>query len=97
MLFFNNNALPALGRLLNTLPSLGVTSKNFLILSIGSSAGKESSATQKTLVQFPDSGRSLGEGIGYLLQYSWTSLVTQMVKNPQCRTPGFDPWAEKIL
>ena len=24
-----------------------------------------------------------GEGIGYLLQYSWTSLVVQMVKNPQ--------------
>ena len=28
------------------------------------------------------SGRSLGEVIGYPLQYSWTSLVTQMVKNP---------------
>ena len=27
-------------------------------------------------------GRSLGEGIGYSLQYSWTSLVAQMVKNP---------------
>ena len=26
-------------------------------------------------------GRSTGEGIGYLLQYSWVSLVTQMVKN----------------
>ena len=28
------------------------------------------------------SGRSLGEGIGYPLQYSWASLVTQLVKNP---------------
>ena len=28
----------------------------------------------------PGSGRSPGEGIGYLLQYSWTSLVSQMVK-----------------
>ena len=28
------------------------------------------------------SGRSLGEGIGYPLQYSWASVVTQMVKNP---------------
>ena len=27
-------------------------------------------------------GSSLGEGIGYLLQYSWASLVAQMVKNP---------------
>ena len=23
-----------------------------------------------------------GEGIGYLLQYSWASLVAQLVKNP---------------
>ena len=39
----------------------------------------------------PGSGRSLGEGIGYPLQYSWASLMVredgkeswaQMVKNP---------------
>ena len=30
----------------------------------------------------PESGRSPGEEIGYPLQYSWASLVTQMVKNP---------------
>ena len=30
----------------------------------------------------PGSGRSPGQGIGYPLQYSWTSLVAQMVKNP---------------
>ena len=30
----------------------------------------------------PGSGRYPGEGIGYPLQYSWTSLVAQMVKNP---------------
>ena len=28
------------------------------------------------------SGRSAGEGIGYLLQYFWTYLVAQMVKSP---------------
>ena len=28
------------------------------------------------------SGRSNGEGIGYPLQYSWASLVAQLVKNP---------------
>ena len=27
-------------------------------------------------------GRSAGEGIGYPLQYSWASLVAQLVKNP---------------
>ena len=30
----------------------------------------------------PGSGRYAGEGIGYPLQYSWTSLVAQLVKNP---------------
>ena len=29
----------------------------------------------------PGSVRSPGEGIGYPLQYSWASLVAQMVKN----------------
>ena len=37
-------------------------------------------------------GRSTGEGIGYLLQYSWAFLVAQLVKNClQCRRPGIDP------
>ena len=30
----------------------------------------------------PGSGRSAGEGTGYLLQYSWASLVAQLVNNP---------------
>ena len=30
----------------------------------------------------PGSGRSPGEGIGYPLQYSWTSLLAELVKNP---------------
>ena len=30
----------------------------------------------------PGSGRSAGEGTGYPLQYSWASLVAQLVKNP---------------
>ena len=30
----------------------------------------------------PESERSSGEGIGYTLQYSWTSLVVQLVKKP---------------
>ena len=30
----------------------------------------------------PGSGRSSGEGIGYPLEYSWASLVAQLVKNP---------------
>ena len=30
----------------------------------------------------PGTGRSPGEGIGYPLQYSWASLITQLAKNP---------------
>ena len=30
----------------------------------------------------PGSGQSTGEGIDYPLQYSWASLVAQLVKNP---------------
>ena len=46
-----------------------------------SSVGKESAfnAGDPSLISGP--GRSPGEGIGYPLQYSWVSLVTQMVKN----------------
>ena len=47
----------------------------------GSSAGKELPAMQETPVWLPGSGRSAGEGIGYPLQYSWASLVTQMVES----------------
>ena len=45
----------------------------------------------------PGSGKSPGEGIGYPLQYSWASLVAQLVKNPPaCSRPWFDPWIGKI-
>ena len=42
-----------------------------------SSAGKESACNAGD----PGSGRSPGERIGYPLQYSWASLVAQLVKN----------------
>ena len=61
------------------------------------SDGKESACNAGDLGSIPESGRSPGERIGYPLQYSWTSLVAQLVKNPlQCRIPGFDPWIGKI-
>ena len=46
-----------------------------------SSAGKESACNAGDLSSIPGSGRFPGEGIGYPLQYSWASLMTQMVKN----------------
>ena len=49
----------------------------------------------------PGLGRSPGEGIGYPLQYSWASLLAQMVKNLPAtwktwvRSLGWeDPWEE---
>ena len=47
----------------------------------GSSTGKESTCNAGAPGSIPGSGRSPGEGIGYPLQYSWASLVGQMVKN----------------
>ena len=47
----------------------------------GSSAGKESTCNAGDPDLIPGLGRSAGEGIGYPLQYSWASLVAQMVKN----------------
>ena len=47
-----------------------------------SSAGKESACNVGDLGSVPGLGRSPGEGKGYLLQYSWASLVVQLVKNP---------------
>ena len=36
---------------------------------------------QETPVPIPGLGRAPGEGTGYPLQYSWASLVAQMLKN----------------
>ena len=47
-----------------------------------SSAGKESACNAEDSDLIPGSGSSPGEGIGYPLQYSWASMMAQMVKNP---------------
>ena len=47
-----------------------------------SSVGKESACNTGDPGSIPSLGRSPGEGIGYPLQYSWASLVAQLVKNP---------------
>ena len=58
-----------------------------------SSVGKESACNPGDPSLIPGSRRSVGEGIGYPLQYTWASLVAQLVKNPlaMCGRPGFDP------
>ena len=59
----------------------------------GSSAGVESTCNAGDPGFIPGSGRFAGEGIGYSLQYSWASLVTQLVKNlPAMR----DTWVQSL-
>ena len=53
-----------------------------LIYHIDFLVGKESTCNAGDPGLIPGSGRSPGEGIGYSLQYSWVSLVAQLVKNP---------------
>ena len=47
-----------------------------------SSVGKKSTCNAGDPGSIPGSGRSPGEGIGYPFQYSWASLVAQLIKNP---------------
>ena len=44
----------------------------------------------------PESRRSPGEGIGYPLQYSWASLMAQMVKNlPAMQETGVQSFGQE--
>ena len=61
------------------------------------SAGKESTCNAGDPGSIPGLERNAREGIGYPLQYSWASLVVQVVKNPPAmRRPGFSLWVGKI-
>ena len=71
-------------------------SLSFLCPTMGfpeSSAGKESTCNVGDLGSIPGSGRSPGEGKGYPLQVSWSSLVAQLVKNPPAM---WETWARSL-
>ena len=57
------------------------------------SDGKESACNTGDLGQIPGSDRSPGEGNGYPLQYSWASLVAQLVKNPPAM---LETWVQSL-
>ena len=61
---------------------------------LGSSASKESACNSGNSGLIPGSGSSLGEGIGYPLQYSWASLEAQMVKNPHAM---WETWVRSLI
>ena len=70
----------------------------------GSSASKESTCNAEGPGSISGSGRSAGKGIGYPPQYSWASLVAQLVKNLPARwetwvrSPGWEvAWRRERL
>ena len=65
----------------------------YLLGSPDSSVGKESTCNAGDPGLIPGLGRSTGEGIGYPLQDSWSSLVAQLVKNPPVM---WDTWAQSL-
>ena len=61
-----------------------------------SSVGKESACNAGDPSSIPGSRRSTGKGIGYPLQYSWASLMAQLVKNvPDAGDLGSIPRLER--
>ena len=66
-----------------------------------SSVGKEPTCNAGDPDSTPGSGRFIGEGIGYPVQYSWASLVAQLVRNPPAmqetwvRSLGWEDLLEK--
>ena len=58
-----------------------------------SSVGKEPTCSAEDPSSIPGLGGSPGEGLGYPLQYSWISLVAQLVKN----TPAmWETWVQSL-
>ena len=60
---------------------------------LDSLAGKESACNAGDPGSIPGLGGSPGEGIGYPLQYSWASLVAQVVKNPSAMR---ETWVQSL-
>ena len=59
----------------------------------GDSDSKESACNVGHLGSIPGLGRSPGGGLGNPLQYSWSSLVAQLVKNPPAM---WDTWVQSL-
>ena len=63
------------------------------MLTPSSSAGKESACDAGDPSSIPGSGKFHEEGIGYQLQYSWASLVAQLIKNPPAT---WETWVQSL-
>ena len=58
-----------------------------------SSVSKEPACNAGDTGLIPGSGRLTGKGMGYPLQYSWASLVAQLVKNPPAM---WETWVQSL-
>ena len=72
---------------------LHLLSNAFLTGFPDSSVGKESACNAGDPGSIPGLGRSTGEGIGCPLQYSWASLVAQLVKKPPAM---WETWVQSL-
>ena len=63
------------------------------LLGTSGEVGKESTCNSGDTGSIPGSGRSAGKGIGCPLQYSWSSSVAQLVKNPLAM---WEPWVPSL-
>ena len=59
----------------------------------GSSADKDSARNAGDPSSTPGSGKPAGEGIAHQLQYSWASLVAQLVKSPPAM---WETWVQSL-
>ena len=57
------------------------------------SVGKEFDCDAGDRSSIPESGRSAGEGIGCPLQYSWVSLLAQLVESPPVM---WETWVQSL-
>ena len=57
------------------------------------SVGEEAACNAGDPSSITGLGRSTGEGIGYPLQYSWASVVAQLVKNPPAM---WETWVQSL-
>ena len=90
LLYLNWKDIP-----LNYLENIFIN-KYYLSILIGlpeSSVGKKSACNARDPGLIPESGRSGGEGTGYPLQYSWSSLVAQLVRNPSAMR---ETWVQSL-
>ena len=71
----------ALVNILSTVRQPELEAPSYSVGFPGSSVSKESACNAGDPSSIPGLGRSPGEGIGYPCQYSWASLIAQLVKN----------------